>query len=165
MFSSLFTASRTNEQARVSAGLRAVQFEQPNERQCSSSPPFRGVNTERAEQTWENKRHGRAHSPCWQDADTRCPDGSSRRIADPASQAQAATRYRHNPVGFFRSRSENAFTVLTVCTLSGSYLSHTVRETLQKAIFDALFHAAPQCNLGICLHWERNVLVSGNQKS
>ena len=51
MFSPLFTARGPNEQVKVSAGLRAVQNEQPNERQCSSSPPFRGVNTERAERT------------------------------------------------------------------------------------------------------------------
>ena len=42
-----------NEQVEVSAGLRAVQNEQPNGRQCSGSPAFRGVNTERAGQTWE----------------------------------------------------------------------------------------------------------------
>ena len=54
MFSPLFTARGPNEQAKVSAGLRAVQNEQPNERQCSSSPPFRGVNTERAGRTRDN---------------------------------------------------------------------------------------------------------------
>ena len=54
MFSPLFTARGQNEQAKVSAGLRAVQNEQPNERQCSSSPPFRGVNAERAERTGDN---------------------------------------------------------------------------------------------------------------
>jgi len=54
LFSPLFTARGPNEQAKVSAGLRAVQNEQPNERQCSVQPPFRGVNTERAERTGEN---------------------------------------------------------------------------------------------------------------
>ena len=54
MFSPLFTARPLNEQDKVSAGLRAVQNEQPNERQCSSSPPFRGVNAERAERTGDN---------------------------------------------------------------------------------------------------------------
>jgi hypothetical protein len=34
--------------------LRAVHNEQPNERQCSGPPPFRGVNTERAERTEDN---------------------------------------------------------------------------------------------------------------
>ena len=47
-------ASGPNEQAKVSAGLRAVQNEQPNKRQCSVQPPFRGVNTERAERTRDN---------------------------------------------------------------------------------------------------------------
>ena len=51
VFTLVFMAHGPNEQAKVSAGLRAVQFEQPNERQCSGSPPFRGVNTERAERT------------------------------------------------------------------------------------------------------------------
>ena len=54
MFSPLFTARPLNEQDKVSAGLRAVQNEQPNERQCSVQPPFRGVNTERAERTRDN---------------------------------------------------------------------------------------------------------------
>ena len=54
LFSPLFTARGPNEQVKVSAGLRAVQNEQPNERQCSVQPPFRGVNTERAERTRDN---------------------------------------------------------------------------------------------------------------
>ena len=54
VFTLVFMAHGPNEQAKVSKGLRAVQFVQPNERQCSSSPPFRGVNTERAEQTRDN---------------------------------------------------------------------------------------------------------------
>ena len=43
-FEQACSARGPNEQAKVSAGLRAVQNEQPNERQCSSSPPFKGVN-------------------------------------------------------------------------------------------------------------------------
>ena len=54
MFSPLFTARGPNEHAKVAAGLRAIQNEQPVERQCSGSPPFRGVNTERAERTRGN---------------------------------------------------------------------------------------------------------------
>ena len=63
MFSPLFTARPLNEQDKVSAGLRAVQNEQPNERQCSSSPPFRGVNTERAERTGSNIGRIRVRGP------------------------------------------------------------------------------------------------------
>jgi hypothetical protein len=51
VFTLVFMAHGPNEQAKVSKGLRAVQFVQPNERQCSGSPPLRGVNTERAERT------------------------------------------------------------------------------------------------------------------
>ena len=54
LFSPLFTARGPNEQVKVSAGLRAVQNEQPNERQCSVQTPFRGLNTERAERTGDN---------------------------------------------------------------------------------------------------------------
>ena len=51
VFTLVFMAHGPNEQAKVSAGLRDVHNEQPNERQCSGSPPFRGVNTEQAERT------------------------------------------------------------------------------------------------------------------
>ena len=50
---------------------------------------------------------------------------------------------------FFFLGSGNASTFPTACPLSGRYFSHTVRKTRQKSIFDASFHAAPQCNLGI----------------
>ena len=63
MFSTLFTAHGPNEHAKVSAGLRAVQNEQPNERQCSSSPPFRGVNTELAERKGDNIGKIRVRGP------------------------------------------------------------------------------------------------------
>ncbi len=54
MFNPLFTARWSNKKVKVSVGLRAVQNEQPNERQCSASPPFRGVNAGRAERTRDN---------------------------------------------------------------------------------------------------------------
>ena len=63
MFNPLFTARGTNEKVKVSEGLRAVQNEQPNERQCSVQPPFRGVNTERAERTGGNIGRIRVRGP------------------------------------------------------------------------------------------------------
>ena len=54
MFIIPFTAREPNEQVKVSAGLGTVQNEQPNKRQCSVHPPFRGVNTEQAGRTRDN---------------------------------------------------------------------------------------------------------------
>lgn len=71
----------------------------------------------------------------------------------------------HSSGPFFVLGLENVFTVLTVCPLIARYLSHTVCETPQKTIFDTSFHVAPQCDLAICLHCERNVHLFGNQKS
>ena len=43
--------------------MRAVQIEQPDERHRSSSPPFRGVNTERAERTRDDIGRVKACGP------------------------------------------------------------------------------------------------------